>query len=105
MKVMGYLFLVLFIFYIFAKYLRTNVENIRRSKYIEVIDSVAVSQKVSLQVAKVAGKTYLVGVSDAGINLIDHLDEEKLEENKFEKKDFAALFKTKLGKEDSIEKD
>lgn len=100
MQVMGFLILVLLIFYIFAKYLKTNVESLRRSKYINVIDSVAVGQKTSLQVAKVGDKTYLLGVSDTGVNLIDEVDEATLEEYKFQKKDFRALFNAKIGKED-----
>lgn len=105
MKVIGFLCLILFLFYILAKYLKNNVEGLKRSKYIEVLDSVAVSQKGSLQVARVGDKTYLLGVTDHTINILDKVDETKLEEYSFEKKDFRSLFSKTMGKEDHIEKD
>ncbi len=104
-RVLGYLLVILLLFYIFAKYLKKNVESLRRSKYIEIIDSVAVSQKGSIQLAKVGGKTYLLGVTDSNINVIDQVEDAKLEEHTFEKKDFKNLFNINMRREDHIEKD
>jgi len=104
-KVFAYLFIVLLVFYVVARILKNNIDSLRRSKHIEIIDSVAVSAKSNLQIAKVGSKTYLLGVTDNHINVLDEIEGELEVLNRLDGKvDFSSIIKNKMRRGDNFEK-
>ena len=71
--------LVLYLTYYFTKALSKKVANYSTSKYIRIIDKVAISQSKFLLIIEVEKKCLLLSVTDNNISILKELDDMILE--------------------------
>jgi len=77
-------------YYIGAKASGRNVGR-PRNKNIDVIDRFAISRDKSFCIVKIAGKVYVIGVTNQAMTLLDTLDAAAFEEAAAEKRDTVIL--------------
>lgn len=69
---------VLYLSYLFSKYMANKVNNVSKSSNIRILERVALSQDKGLVIIQVCGKYYLVGFSNNTIEILKELDESEL---------------------------
>lgn len=70
--------LVLYLCYVFSKYLSKKVNNVSGLGNIRILERVALTQDKGLAVAEVCGKYYLIGFSNNSVEILKELDGESL---------------------------
>lgn len=70
--------LVLYLCYIFSKYISKKVNNVSSLSNIKILERVALAQDKGLAVIEVCGKYYLVGFANNNIEILKELDAESL---------------------------
>ena len=70
--------LVLYLCYVFSKFMAKKVNNVSKSSNIQVVERVALTQDKGLVIIKVCGKYYLVGFANNNIDILKELDESEL---------------------------
>ena len=66
---------VLYLSYLFSRYLAVGAAKINKSKYIKVIDRVVLGQDKMIMIAAIGGKYYLIGSSTQSIQILTELDD------------------------------
>ena len=79
---------ILFLSYVFSKYIGRGVMGYSSSSNIKVVDRIILGQDKSLAIVKVGNKYYLIGISSAGINMLNEVSPDDLQNieqiNKFD---------------------
>ena len=70
--------LVLYLCYIFSKFMANKVNNVSKFNNIKVVERVALTQDKGLVIIEVCGKYYLVGFASNNIEILKELDESEL---------------------------
>lgn len=70
--------LVLYLCYVFSKYLSKKVNNVSGHGNIRILERVALTQDKGLAVAEVCGKYYLLGFSTNSVEILKELDGDSL---------------------------
>ncbi len=70
--------LVLYLCYIFSKFMANKVNNVSKFNNIRVVERVALTQDKGLVIIEVCGKYYLVGFANNNIEILKELDESEL---------------------------
>lgn len=70
--------LVLYLCYVFSKYLSKKVNNVSGLGNIRILERVALTQDKGLAVAEVCGKYYLIGFSNNSVEILKELDGDNL---------------------------
>ena len=66
---------VLYLSYLFSRYLARGTAKLTKSKHIKIVDRVALGQDKMLLVVKVGEKNYLIGSSSQSIRVLTEIDE------------------------------
>lgn len=69
---------VVYLSYLFSRFLASGTARLNRSKYIKVLDRAPLGQEQSLLVISVGEKGYLVGTSQQSVQILTELDEKQL---------------------------
>ena len=69
---------ILYLSYLFSRYLAVGAAKINKSKYIKIIDRVVLGQDRLLLIAKIGEKHYLIGSASQSIHILTELDENGL---------------------------
>ena len=69
---------VLYLSYIFSRYLAAGASKVNKSANIKIIDRVVLGQDRMLLIAKIGEKHYLIGSSAQSINILTELDEKDI---------------------------
>jgi len=69
---------VLYLSYLFSRYLAVGAAKISKSKYIKVIDRVVLGQDRLLLIAMIGEKYYLIGSSAQSIQILTEIDDKDL---------------------------
>jgi len=67
---------VLYLSYLFSRYLAIGAAKINKSKYIKIIDRVVLGQDKALIIAEIGEKYYLIGSSAQSIQILTELGKE-----------------------------
>lgn len=70
--------LVLYLCYVFSKFISKKVNNVSNSNNIQIVERVALTQDKGLAVIEVCGKYYLLGFSNDSIEILKELDGDSL---------------------------
>lgn len=70
--------LVLYLCYVFSKYLSKKVNNVSGLGNIRILERVALAQDKGLAVVDVCGKYYLLGFSNSSVEILKELDGDSL---------------------------
>lgn len=81
--------LVLYLCYVFSKFIAKKVNNVSDSNNIKVLERVAIAQDKGLAVIEICGKYYLIGFANNNIEILKELNGEDL---KFPKSDLKGNF-------------
>ena len=65
---------VLYLSYLFSRYLAVGAAKINKSKNIKIIDRVVLGQERMLLITKIGAKYYLIGSSSQSIQILTELD-------------------------------
>jgi len=71
---------VLYLSYLFSRYLAVGATKINKSKYIKIIDRVVLGQERMIFIAMIGKKHYLIGSSSQSIHILKELEEADLSE-------------------------
>lgn len=112
-KIIFYLIVVIGLIYFLSVFLKKNVLNMHSSKYLNIIDRLYVSSKMSLVLVEVNDEILLMSYSDDGIKKIDQWDiedfdfeYERLENNQMtDQMNFKEIFKNYWRRNDSDTKE
>ena len=77
---------VLYLSYLFSRYLAVGAAKINKSKYIKIIDRVALGQDKMLLIMTVGEKTYLIGSSAQSVQILTELDEKDVADISYSEK-------------------
>ena len=69
---------VLYLSYLFSRYLASGASKINKSKHIKIIDRVALGQDRLLLIAFIGDKYYLIGSSAQSISILTEIDNKEL---------------------------
>jgi flagellar protein FliO/FliZ len=69
---------VLYLCYLFSKFMANRVNNVSKSSNIKVVERVALAQDKGLVIIQVCGKYYLVGFANNNIEILKELDGSEL---------------------------
>ena len=87
---------VLYLSYLFSRYLAVGASKINKSKYIKVIDRVVLGQDRMILIATIGEKYYLIGSTAQSIQILAELDDKDITEAPQEKFAANAAFKNTL---------
>ena len=88
---------VLYLSYLFSRYLAIGAAKVNESKYIKIIDRIVLGQDRIILIAEIGGKYYLIGSSAQSIQILTELDEKSIEEILLlDKNREKVVFKDKL---------
>jgi len=88
---------VLYLSYLFSRYLAIGAAKINKSKYIKIIDRIVLGQDRMILIALIGAKYYLIGSSAQSIQILTELDEKAMAEISFsEKTGESVVFKDRL---------
>ena len=88
---------VLYLSYLFSRYLAIGAAKISKSKFIKVVDRVVLGQDRLLLIATIGGRSYLIGASAHSIQLLTELENnEMFDDNTPEKTSDFGAFKNVL---------
>jgi len=72
---------VLYLCYLFSRYLAAGATKITKSKYIKVVDRVVLGQDKLLFIAQIGEKYYLIGSSSNSVHILTELDSDCVRDN------------------------
>jgi len=87
---------VLYLSYIFSRYLAAGAAKINRSKYVKIIDRVVLGQDRMMLIVMIGEKYYLVGSTSQSIQILTELEDKDIAPVHSEKFTGNADFKTTL---------
>jgi len=88
---------VLYLSYLFSRYLAVGAAKINKSKYIKVIDRVVLGQDRMILITMIGEKYYLIGSSTQSIRILTELDGKAFEDISYsERSNGNASFKDTL---------
>lgn len=67
--------LVLFLTYYGTRWLFTKTNLAVRSKYMNIVDRIAIGQNKYLAIAEIAGKYYLLSITEKDVNIVKELED------------------------------
>ncbi len=70
--------LVLYLCYLFSKFMANRVNNVSKFNNIKVVERVALAQDKGLVIIQVCGKYYLIGFANNNIEILKELDGSEL---------------------------
>ena len=70
--------LVLYLCYLFSKFMANKVNNVSKFNNIKVVERVALTQDKGLVIIQVCGKYYLIGFANNNIEILKELDGSEL---------------------------
>lgn len=70
--------LVLYLCYLFSKFMANKVNNVSKFSNIKVVERVALTQDKGLVIIQVCGKYYLIGFANNNIEILKELDGSEL---------------------------
>jgi len=70
--------LVLYLCYLFSKFMANRVNNVSKFSNIKVVERVALAQDKGLVIIQVCGKYYLIGFANNNIEILKELDGSEL---------------------------
>lgn len=76
---------ILYLAFRVSKYLGTVAVKQSQSKYIKVIDMMALGQDKALSIAQIGNKYFVLGITSGGINNLAELSEDNIQEFEVEK--------------------
>lgn len=92
--------LVMYLSFIFTKYIGKKMNTHTKLNNIKVIEQVALGQEKALLIADICGKFYLIGASSQNIEILKELEDVNLEQEKPNVKiDFANILDNILKKQ------
>jgi len=74
---------VLYLSYLFSRYLAVGASKVNKSKYVRIIDRVVLGQDRMMLVAEIGGKYYLIGSTAQSIQILTELEEDDIREIRF----------------------
>jgi len=74
---------VLYLSYLFSRYLAVGAAKMNKSKNIKVIDRVVLGQDRMLLITKIGGKHYLIGSSSHSIQILTELDSKDITDDPY----------------------
>lgn len=112
-KIMFYLLVVVGLIYFLSIFLKKNILKIHSSKYLNIVDRLYVSSKMSLVLVEVNDEIILMSYSDDGIKKIEKWDTEdfdfaynpQADEESAEQLNFKEIFKNYWRSNDSDTKE
>jgi len=69
---------VLYLSYLFSRYLAVGAAKINKSKYVKIIDRVVLGQDRLMLITMIGGKYYLIGSTSQSIQILAELDENEI---------------------------
>lgn len=88
---------VLYLSYLFSRYLAIGAAKVNKSKYIKIIDRIVLGQDRMIMIALIGEKYYLIGSSAQSIQILTELDEKAMTEISLSDRDAdSVVFKDKL---------
>ncbi len=69
---------VLYLCYMFSKFIAKKVNNVSDSNNIKILERVAIAQDKGLAITEICGKYYLIGFANNNIEILKELDQEGL---------------------------
>ena len=95
--------LVMYLSFVFTKYIGKKINTHSRLNNIKVIEQVALGQDKALLIAEICGDFYLIGASAQNIEILKELDHVNLEtEDNPMKVDFAQILNNVIGHHNSF---
>lgn len=76
---------ILYLAFRVSKYLGTVAVKQSQSKYIKVIDMMALGQDKAISIAQIGNKYFILGITSGGINNLAELSEDDIQEFEVEK--------------------
>lgn len=76
---------ILYLAFRVSKYLGTVAIKQSQSKYIKVIDMMALGQDKAISIAQIGNKYFVLGITSGGINNLAELSEDNIQEFEVEK--------------------
>ncbi len=76
---------ILYLAFRVSKYLGTVAVKQSQSKYIKVIDMMALGQDKAISIAQIGNKYFVLGITSGGINNLAELSEDNIQEFEVEK--------------------
>lgn len=77
---------ILYLSYLFSRYLAVGAAKINKSKYIKVVDRVVLGQDRMLLITMIGEKYYLIGSSAQSINILTELDDKDIIDSSFQER-------------------
>ncbi len=71
---------VIYLSYLFSKYLASSTSKINNAKYMKVVDRLPIGQDRSVIILQIGDKHYLIGNASQSIEILAELSEEQLVE-------------------------
>jgi len=71
---------VLYLSYLFSRYLAVGASKINKSKYVKIIDRVVLGQDRMILIAMIGEKYYLIGSTAQSIQILAELDDKDITE-------------------------
>jgi len=88
---------ILYLSYLFSRYLAIGAAKVNKSKYIKIIDRIVLGQDRMIMIALIGEKYYLIGSSAQSIQILTELDEKAMTEISLSDRDAdSVVFKDKL---------
>lgn len=69
---------VLYLCYLFSKFIAKKVNHISDSNNIKILERVALAQDKGLAIAEICGKFYLIGFANNNIEILQELEEQEM---------------------------
>ena len=69
---------ILYLSYLFSRYLAVGAARINKSKYIKIVDRTVLGQDRMLLITQIGDKYYLIGSSSQTINILTEIDEKDI---------------------------
>lgn len=77
---------ILYLSYLFSRYLAVGAAKINKSKYIKIVDRVVLGQDRMILIAMIGEKYYLIGSSAQSIHILTELDGKDINDVSFQDK-------------------
>ena len=95
---------VLYLSYLFSRYLAVGAAKINKSKYVKIIDRVVLGQDRMILITMIGDKYYLIGSTAQSIQILTELNETDISKMQQDEKtagsvDFKSTLKGILGKQ------
>lgn len=90
--------LIIYLSYLFSKWVGSGMKMKRKSGYIQIVDQVALAQDKSLAVVQTGKRYFLIGISSSRITMLTEVEGEDLILEESLAKEPEIPFKELLGK-------